>query len=129
MKQTNWPNGVRLAVRLSLMLEGGGLPDLPTKAFVARRHYEGIPRALALMDKRGIKLSSFMIGRSVETSSDLAQEIVRRGREAAAHGRSWENSYQLPREEEKRFVVDSAETIHRMAGANPVGWNAYPAKV
>jgi len=137
-----WPNGARLAVSLSLMFEGGGqpisgaggvipdpiekgVPDLPTNAFFAYGHYEGIPRVLDLMDKHGIKLSSFMIGKAVETSPDLAQEIVRRGHEAAAHGRVWENSYQLPRDEEKRFIADSVETIHKVTGQNPVGWNAY----
>jgi hypothetical protein len=95
-----WPNGARLAVSLSLMFEGGGqpisgaggvipdpiekaVPDLPTNAFFAYGHYEGIPRVLDLMDKHEIKLSSFMIGKAVETSPDLAQEIVRRGHEAA----------------------------------------------
>jgi hypothetical protein len=73
-----WPNGARLAMSLSLMFEGGGqpisgaggvipdpiekgVPDLPTNAFFAYGHYEGIPRMLDLMDKHGIKLSSFMI--------------------------------------------------------------------
>ncbi|MEH2567896.1 polysaccharide deacetylase family protein [Bradyrhizobium sp. AZCC 2289] len=137
-----WPNRARLAVSLSLMFEGGGqpisgaggvipdpiekgVPDLPTNAFFAYGHYEGIPRALDLMDKHGIKLSSFMIGKAVETSPDLAQEIVRRGHEAAAHGRVWDNSYQLPRDQEKRFIADSVETILRITGQNPVGWNAY----
>ena len=83
-----WPNGARLAVSLSLMFEGGGqpisgaggvipdpiekgVPDLPTNAFFAYGHYEGIPRVLDLMDKHGIKLSSFMIGKAVETSPVL----------------------------------------------------------
>src|SRR5712675_2325080 len=137
-----WPNGARLAVSLSLMFEGGGqpisgaggvipdpiekgIPDLPTNAFFAYGHYEGIPRVLDLMDKHGIKLSSFMIGKAVETTPDLAREIVRRGHEAAAHGRVWDNSYQLPRDEERRFIADSVETIHRVTGQTPVGWNAY----
>jgi len=137
-----WPNGAQLAVSFSLMFEGGGqpisgaggvipdpietgVPDLPTNAFFAYGHYEGIPRVLDLMDKHGIKLSSFMIGRAVETSPDLAQEIVRRGHEAAAHGRVWSNSYQLPRDAEKRFIADSVETIQRVTGQKPVGWNAY----
>jgi peptidoglycan/xylan/chitin deacetylase (PgdA/CDA1 family) len=123
-----WPNGARLAVSLSLMFEGGGqpisgaggvipdkiedgVPDLPTNAFFAYGHYEGVPRVLDLMDRHGIKLSSFMIGKAVETSPDLAREIVRRGHEAAAHGRVWDNSYRLSRDEEKRFIADSVETI------------------
>src|SRR5216684_983182 len=137
-----WPNGARLAVSLSLMFEGGGqpisgaggvipdpiekgVPDLPTNAFFAYGHYEGIPRVLDLVDKHGIKLSSFMIGKAVENSPDLAREIVRRGHEAAAHGRVWDNSYQLSRDEEKRFIADSVETIHKITGQTPVGWNAY----
>jgi peptidoglycan/xylan/chitin deacetylase (PgdA/CDA1 family) len=137
-----WPNGARLAVSLSLMFEGGGqpisgaggvipdpiekgVPDLPTNAFFAYGHYEGIPRVLDLMDKHGIKLSSFMIGKAVETSPDLAQEIVRRGHEAAAHGRVWDNSYQLSRDDEKRFIADSVEAIKRITGQQPIGWNAY----
>jgi peptidoglycan/xylan/chitin deacetylase (PgdA/CDA1 family) len=137
-----WPNGARLAVSFSLMFEGGGQPisgaggvipdpiekgvlDLPTNAFFAYGHYEGIPRLLDLVDKHGIKLSSFMIGKAVETSTDLAQEIVRRGHEAAAHGRVWDNSYQLSRDEEKRFIADSVETIHKITGEVPIGWNAY----
>ena len=137
-----WSNGARLAVSFSLMFEGGGqpisgaggvipdpiekgVPDLPTNAFFAYGHYEGIPRVLDLVDKHGIKLSSFMIGKAVETSPDLAQEIVRRGHEAAAHGRVWDNSYQLSRDEEKRFIADSVETIHKITGQVPIGWNAY----
>src|ERR1700687_1471466 len=137
-----WPNGARLAVSLSLMFEGGGqpisgaggvipepvakgVPDLPTNAFFAYGHYEGIPRVLDLMDKHGIKLSSFMIGKAVETSPDLAREIVRRGHEAAAHGRVWDNSYQLSPDEEKRFLADSVDMIQRITGQNPIGWNAY----
>jgi peptidoglycan/xylan/chitin deacetylase (PgdA/CDA1 family) len=137
-----WPNVARLAVSLSLMFEGGGqpisgaggvipdpiekgVPDLPTNAFFAYGQHEGIPRLLNLMDKHGIKLSSFMIGKAVEPSPDIAQEIVRRGHEAAAHGRVWDNSYQLRRDEEKRFIADSVETIHRVTGQQPIGWNAY----
>src|ERR1700716_4133773 len=137
-----WPNGAQLAVSFSLMFEGGGqpisgaggvipdpiekgVPDLPTNAFFAYGHYEGIPRVLDLMDQHGIKLSSFMIGKAVETSPEIAREIVKRGHEAAAHGRVWDNSYQPPRDEERRFIADSVETIHRVTGQTPVGWNAY----
>jgi peptidoglycan/xylan/chitin deacetylase (PgdA/CDA1 family) len=137
-----WPNGARLAVSISLMFEGGGqpisgaggpipepidkgVPDLPTNAFFAYGHYEGIPRALNLFDKHKIKVSSFMIGKAIEQAPELAQEIVRRGHEAAAHGRIWSNSYNLPRDEEKRFIADCVETIHRITGQQPVGWNAY----
>jgi peptidoglycan/xylan/chitin deacetylase (PgdA/CDA1 family) len=101
------------------------LPDLPTNAFFAYGVYEGIPRILDLMDRHKIKLSSFMIGQAVDKAPDLAREIVRRGHEAAAHGRSWENSYALSPEEQRRFISDGVESIVRATGQQPIGWNAY----
>src|SRR5437879_4353228 len=115
-----WPHGARLAVSFSLMFEAGGqpisgaggvipdpiqqgLPDLPTNAFFEYGVYEGIPRLLDLFDKHRIKMSTFMIGRAVDKAPDLAREIVRRGHEAAAHGRTWENSYALEADAERRF--------------------------
>ena len=103
----------------------GWAADLPTNALFAYGYTEGIPRVLDLMDKRGIKLSSFMIGRAVENQPDLAREIVRRGHEAAAHGRTWENSYNLPPDQERQFIQDCADTIERVTGQRPVGWNAF----
>ncbi|QRF62724.1 polysaccharide deacetylase family protein [Variovorax paradoxus] len=137
-----WPNGARLAVSVSMMFEGGGqpisgaagpipipidkgVPDLPTNAFFAYGRYEGIPRALDLFDKHRIKVSSFMIGEAIKNAPDLAQEIVRRGHEAAAHGPTWSNSYNLSRSDEKRFIAESAEIIHKVTGQQPVGWNAF----
>src|ERR1700730_9780269 len=109
---STWPDGARLAVSFSLMFEAGGqpisgaggvipepirqgLPDLPTNAFFEYGVHEGIPRLLDLFDKHRIKMSSFMIGRAVDKAMALSCEIVRRGPQAAAHGRTWENSYAL----------------------------------
>lgn len=139
---TYWPNGARLAVSFSLMFEAGGqpisgaggvipdpiehgLPDLPTNAFFQYGVYEGIPRILDLMDKHQVKLSSFMIGKAVEKAPALAHEIVKRGHEAAAHGRTWENSYFLDADAERRFIADSVESITKATGTQPIGWNAY----
>jgi hypothetical protein len=45
------------------------------------------------MDKHQVKLSSFMAGQAVDKAPDLAREIVRRGHDAAAHGRAWQDGY------------------------------------
>src|SRR5258708_5332378 len=137
-----WPHGARLAVSFSLMFEAGGqpisgaggvipdpiqrgLPDLPTNAFFQYGTDEGIPRLLDLFDKHRMKVSSFMIGQAVEKRPDLAREIVRRGHEAAAHGRTWENSYALDADEERRLISDCVESIVKATGQRPVGWNGY----
>lgn len=140
--QSLWPNNARLAVSISLMFEAGGqpmsgaggvipepikdgLPVLPTNAFFQYGVYEGVPRLLDLFDKHGIKISSFMIGQAVDKAPDLAREIVRRGHEAAAHGRTWENSYFLDEAGERSFIEDGVASIERVTGTRPVGWNAY----
>ncbi len=135
-----WPNGARIAVSASLMLEAGGqnlfrsdalfgpMPegymDLPTNTWFEYGAVEGIPRLLDLFDKHGIKATSFMVGTAVEKHPDLAREIVRRGHEAAAHGRTWESTFALARNDEKKNISDGAEIIERITGAHPVGWNA-----
>jgi len=135
-----WPNGARIAVSASLMLEAGGqnlfrsdalfgpMPegflDLPTNSWFEYGAVEGVPRLLDLFDKHGVKATSFMVGTAVEKHPDLAREIVRRGHEAAAHGRTWESTFQLSRNDEKKNIADGAEIIERVTGFHPVGWNA-----
>jgi peptidoglycan/xylan/chitin deacetylase (PgdA/CDA1 family) len=127
-----WPNNARVAVSFSLMFEAGGqpisgapgsfgpiekgAPDLATNGLFQYGVYEGIPRILDLMDKHQVKLSSFMIGQAVDKAPDLAREIVRRGHEAAAHGRTWQNSYLLDPDAERRFITDGMESIHKATG-------------
>jgi peptidoglycan/xylan/chitin deacetylase (PgdA/CDA1 family) len=113
-----WPNGARIAVTASLMLEAGGqnlhrsdalygpMPegylDLPTNTWFEYGAVEGIPRLLDLFDRHGVKATSFMVGTAAEKHPDLAREIVRRGHEAAAHGRTWESTFQLSRADRRR---------------------------
>ncbi|GAA4995251.1 polysaccharide deacetylase family protein [Actinopolymorpha pittospori] len=137
-----WPNNARLAVSFSLMFEGGGqpisgaggvipdpvkdnLPDMPTNGVFQYGIYEGIPRLLDLMDTHNVKLSAFMVGQAVDKAPDLAQEVVRRGHEAAAHGRTWEPSYVLDADAERRFIADDVASIERATGQTPKGWSAY----
>jgi peptidoglycan/xylan/chitin deacetylase (PgdA/CDA1 family) len=137
-----WPNNARLAVSFSLMFEGGGqpisgaggvipdpvernLPDMPTNGVFQYGIYEGTPRLLDLMDRYNVKLSAFMIGQAVDRAPDLAREVVRRGHEAAAHGRTWEPSYGLDPEAERRFIADNVASIERATGQSPKGWSAY----
>ena len=101
-----WPDNAQIAVTTSLMFEAGSqdpqktfgpfpvaqegdFPDLPTNSWFDYAANEGIPRALELFDRHGVKAGSFMTGMSVERYPDIAREIVKRGHEAAAHGRRW----------------------------------------
>jgi peptidoglycan/xylan/chitin deacetylase (PgdA/CDA1 family) len=135
-------DGARLAVSFSLMFAGSsqpvsgagdvvadslerGVADTPTNAFFAFGRYRGASRVLDLMDKGGIKLSSLMIGKVVETSLGLVRKIGRRGHEGAAQRRAQENPDHFLRDEERRFIAETVETIRRVTGQKPIGWNSY----
>jgi peptidoglycan/xylan/chitin deacetylase (PgdA/CDA1 family) len=138
-----WPNGARIAVTISLMFESGGqmrpesgalgplgavpmpleYPDLPTESYFEYGYREGIPRLLDLFDKHGVKVTSFMVGRAVERSPDMAREIAQRGQECAGHGWEWVPQYAMSEADEREFIRKSVEVIERVTGQKPVGWN------
>jgi peptidoglycan/xylan/chitin deacetylase (PgdA/CDA1 family) len=137
-----WPNGARLAVTISMQFEAGGqpisgapgpvtepispgYPDLPQNSFYDYGVREGIPRMLDLFDRHGINVTSFMIGEAVDKHPQLAREIVRRGHEAAAHGRRWASQYLLEPDQEGSWIADGVESITRATGAQPRGYNNY----
>jgi peptidoglycan/xylan/chitin deacetylase (PgdA/CDA1 family) len=137
-----WPCGSRLAVSVSMQFEAGGqpisgavgpitepvlegYPDLGQNSFYEYGAREGVPRILDLLDKHGIRMSSFMIGDAVRRHPDIAAEIVKRGHEAGAHGRRWERQYQLDRDDEKAWIADSVQAIEDVTGFSPVGYNNY----
>ncbi|MEV0040309.1 polysaccharide deacetylase family protein [Streptomyces sp. NPDC050804] len=86
---------------------------------------EGIPRLLDLFDKHGIKVSAYMIGDAIRRRPELAAEVVRRGHEAGAHGRSWQRQYHLARPQEFEWIANSAQAIEEITGTRPVGYTNY----
>lgn len=140
--ETFWPDGARLAVTVSMQFEAGGqpisgadgpiterildgFPDLGQNSFYEYGAREGIPRILNLLDEHGIKMTSFMIGDAVRRHPQVAAEIVRRGHEAGAHGRSWQRQYQLLRQQEVDWIADSVNAIEKVTGTRPTGYNNY----
>ena len=137
---SKWSDGSRLIVSISMQFESGGQPenaespfpqnmemgfkDLPAKTWYQYGYKEGIPRMLDNWDKLGIKVTSHMVGSAVLNNPHLAKEIVERGHEAAAHGMNWSIQYNLPYEEEKKFIQDGVEAIIQSTGFRPVGYNA-----
>jgi peptidoglycan/xylan/chitin deacetylase (PgdA/CDA1 family) len=138
-----WPGNARLAVSVTMMFEVDGeqlqatqpgppgtpqanqrFPNLP---FVSTRRYgayEGVPRLLDLFDKHRIKVSSFMIGSSIDRFPALAREIVERGHEGGGRGRTHTPQFHLPREEERAFLAEGFATLERVTGRKPAGFNA-----
>nr|WP_308495383.1 polysaccharide deacetylase family protein [Duganella aceris] len=137
-----WPGGARLAISISMQFEAGGQPpkgtdspfpkvdfpasvpaDLVTNTWFAYGYREGIPRMLDLWDKHGIKVTSHMIGEAVRRHPQLAQEIVRRGHEAAGHGPRWSSQYAMSRAQERQFLIEGADMVEQVTGQRPTGYN------
>lgn len=135
-----WADGSRLVVSVSMQFEAGGQPDnaespfpqnmqkgftdLPGKTWYDYGYKEGIPRMLDNWDKLGIKVTSHMVGSAVLKNPQLAKEIVARGHEAAAHGMNWASQYNMPYDDEKKFIKDGVDAIKKVTGFTPVGYNA-----
>lgn len=141
-KQEFWKNGARLCVTVSMQFEAGGqpisgaggfipdpiepgFPDLPTNSFFDYGIEEGIPRMLNLFDKHDIKVTSFIVGEAADKSPETVREIFRRGHECAAHGKRWDWQYTLPRAKEKAWIESSVESLRRITGQHPAGYDCY----
>ncbi|HWG05727.1 MAG TPA: polysaccharide deacetylase family protein, partial [Beijerinckiaceae bacterium] len=131
-----WPNGARLAVTLSMVIENGGDPPPATKgpdgksypdlyATTALQYTvnEAIPRMLDMFDRKKIKVSSMMVGKFCELHPDLAKEIVERGHEGAAHGYTHSNQYNMSRDDEHAFIQSAVDAITKATGQRPLGYN------
>jgi hypothetical protein len=131
-----WPNGARLAIAFSMVVETGAdpdpiarspdgkaYPDLYAKTAELYAAREAIPRMLDMFDRRRIKVTAILCGLSCERYPELAKDIAQRGHECASHGRSHDFQYQLPRDAERTFIKESADMIEKATGQRPVGYN------
>ena len=139
---TFWPDGIRLPISLSVMFESGSQPrfnpptpfnnfvppegiyDMPTISWYRYGVTEGIPRALDLFDRLGLKMTSHMSGLSVQMYPKTALEIVQRGHEAAAHGWDWSTESTMNDEQELAFIQKNVDVIQKVTGQRAVGYNA-----
>lgn len=136
-----WPGKARLVISISMQFETGAQPergagspfppidpkyrDLPVQKWYEYGFKEGVPRLLDLWDRAGVKVTSHMVGQAVERHPALAKEIVDRGHEAAGHGQTWEPQYSMTSEQERAGYQASIDTIQRVTGNRPVGFNAF----
>jgi peptidoglycan/xylan/chitin deacetylase (PgdA/CDA1 family) len=143
MNATNtfWPNGARLAISVSMQMEGGAqpasgaespmpkidpkYPDLPASKWYDYGFKEGLPRLLEIFERRKIKVTSHMVGAAVDLHPALAKEIVQRGHEAAGHGQTWTAQFSMTPEEERASYQQSIQSIERATGTRPLGFNAF----
>src|SRR5947208_12988747 len=139
--QVFWPDKARLVISISMQFETGAqldrgagspfppiepkYPDLPVQKWYEYGFKEGVPRLLDLWDRVGVKVTSHMVGQAVERHPKLAKEIVDRGHEAAGHGQTWEPQYSMTPEQERAGYQASIDTIQRVTGTRPIGFNSF----
>src|SRR5260370_17940072 len=86
---------------------------------------EGLPRLLDMFDRRKVKVTSHMVGATVDLHPALAKEIVQRGHEASGHGQTWAAQYSMTPEQERESYKQSVASIERATGTRPLGFNAF----
>ena len=101
-----------------------GIYDLPTISWYRYGATEGIPRALEMLAKLKVPMTSHMSGLAVEMYPDVARSIVQAGHEAAAHGWDWSDESTMTDEQERAFIQRNVDVIRKVTGQTPVGYNA-----
>jgi len=140
-KGSFWPDGAHLAVSISMQMEAGAqplrgaespmpkidpmYPDLPAAKWYEYGFKEGLPRLLDMFDRRKVKVTSHMVGATVDLHPALAKEIVQRGHEASGHGQTWAAQYSMTPEQERESHKQSVASIERATGTRPLGFNAF----
>jgi peptidoglycan/xylan/chitin deacetylase (PgdA/CDA1 family) len=140
-KDPFWPDGARMVISISMQMEAGAQPssgaespmppidpkylDLPAAKWYDYGFKEGLPRLLDVFDRRKIKVTSHMVGATVDLHPALAKEIVERGHEASGHGQTWAAQYSMTPEQERESYQQSVASIERATGTRPLGFNAF----
>lgn len=139
-KKIEWPNGKRVAVLVSVLLETweegksptyfprttplkAGTPDLPGRQWSQYGGQEGLWRILGILERTGIRSTVFANALSAETYPDLIRAIVAGGHRVQAHGYA-QNQYLLDMsdEEQQKTIRKCLDIIEEESGVRPDGW-------
>lgn len=142
-----WPDGARIAVTFSCLLEawseGFSPPTIPPGR---KAYFEGTDKALPkpnllqvdwyayggrcgvwrfldLFEKHGVKASWYVNGRAAELYPEATREIARRGNEVVGHSYAQDIvSYQLDKDAETAMIRRCTQILEEISGYRPVGW-------
>jgi allantoinase len=139
-REYKWPDGKRIAVAVTAMLEtwsdGKGpaygvqasqlKPGTPDYAGIAWGSYGGkvgVYRLISLFKDNGIVATFAVNGRCAEIYPDAVKTIVASGHDVAGHGWFQDQllSYLAP-EEERAVIARSLDVLERTTGIRPAGW-------
>ncbi len=143
-----WPGGARIAVMLVLNYEEGGERSIlhgddgsegflseiiNAETWLGQRHmnveslYEygaraGFWRIWRLLAGRKLPVTVNAVTTALATSPEQTAAMVEAGWEIASHSLRWLDYRDVPREEERRHVVESVRLHTALTGSRPLGW-------
>jgi peptidoglycan/xylan/chitin deacetylase (PgdA/CDA1 family) len=140
MNQMTWPNGSRIAVALSVMLETwpeGQWPHKTPGAFVPRpgvadhqaitwSQYggkSGVWRILRILEECGVPATFCVNARAAEVYPHATAQIVRSGHDIAAHGYTQDQVLaDMKPDEEHATIRRCVDMLEQSTGKRPQGW-------
>jgi len=144
----HWPGDARVAVQFVLNIEEGaescilngdqqseaylhelpGRPprkaerDLSVEGMYEYGSRAGVWRILELFNARGLPLTAFAVGQTLELNQEIGLALRDAGHEVAGHGYRWLDYRDIPEDEERRHIQLTLDIIERICGKRPVGW-------
>jgi peptidoglycan/xylan/chitin deacetylase (PgdA/CDA1 family) len=95
--------------------------DLAVESMYEYGSRAGIWRLGRLFDEYGVKVTVYAAALAVERNPEVGRWIDRAGHEPCSHGWRWEEVWLLDREEERRRIDRTVESLTRTCGRRPVG--------
>ena len=141
-----WPGNARIAVSMVVNYEEGAeyspldgdshhetnsevpspVPpeqrDLFNESFFEYGSRAGVWRLLDLLDRYQAPSTFFCCALALERNPQAAKEIAARGHEVCGHGYRWEEYHRMDREQERRSIQKTVESLTHTTGQRPVGW-------
>ncbi|WP_327393557.1 polysaccharide deacetylase [Streptomyces sp. NBC_01186] len=127
LKPAVWPQGARVAVALSFDPDHETIPlrDAETRpGKLSQGEYGarvGVPRILALLERRSIPATFFMPAVCALLRPDEARGYTDRGHEVGIHGWIHERNMLLEAKDERELTFRCADTLERLSGQRPQG--------
>jgi peptidoglycan/xylan/chitin deacetylase (PgdA/CDA1 family) len=140
MPARSWPEGKRIAVLVSLLLESWSEGRSPTyfprttplkpgaidHAGIEWSNYggrEGIWRLMRVLDRAGVKATIFTNSLAAERFPDAVRQAVASGHDIGAHGEAQDRYLNdLAPEEQRLSIRHVLDTLERISGRRPQGW-------
>jgi hypothetical protein len=136
----SWPNGKRIAVLVSVLLESWadgkaptyfprttalkpGIFDRPAQLWSQYGGEEGIWRILSVLERSGTSATVFASARSAELYPAAIKSIVHAGHHIAAHGYSQDQFLlDMTKEQQRTTIRKSLDILQQHSGMRPEGW-------